>query len=80
MAKSGIHPQYHDEVQVICICGVTHTMSGPVKGPIKVETCKACHSAYTGKVELKLTKGRAEKFNEKLKRMEAAKNSSAKAA
>jgi ribosomal protein L31 len=55
-------------------------MSGPVKGPIKVETCKACHSAYTGKVELKLTKGRAEKFNEKLKRMEAAKNSSAKAA
>lgn len=72
MPKSWIHPAYFDDVQVVCICGVTHTISSAVKWPIKVETCKSCHSAYTGKVELKLTKGRAEKFNEKLKKMEEA--------
>jgi large subunit ribosomal protein L31 len=71
---------YHTDTQIVCICGVTHTISSPVKGPVKVETCKACHSTYTGKMELKLTKGRAEKFEERLRKMEAAKVASAKTA
>jgi|JI102314DRNA_FD_contig_31_3579783_length_321_multi_2_in_0_out_0_1 large subunit ribosomal protein L31 len=73
MAKAGIHPVYHDNVEVICICGVVHLIRSAVAGPIKVETCKACHNAYTGKTEIKLSKGRAEKFQEKIRKMEAAK-------
>lgn len=70
MPKKGIHPTYHDQVEVNCICGASFTISASVPWPIKVETCPQCHPIYTGKKETKVIKGRMEKFLEKQKRME----------
>lgn len=71
MAKTWIHPQYNDDVQVQCICGDSFALSAAVAWPIKVESCPSCHPLYTGKTETKVVKGRMEKFLEKQKRMEA---------
>ncbi|USN54900.1 MAG: 50S ribosomal protein L31 [Candidatus Peribacteria bacterium] len=71
MPKSGIHPTYHQGVEVQCICGHQFTLNAAVAGPIKVETCPACHPVYTGKKETKVVKGRMEKFLEKQKKMDA---------
>jgi len=75
MAKDGIHPRYHDDTQVQCICGNAMTVSSAVAWPIKIENCPSCHPTYTGKVETKVVRGRMEKFLEKQKRMEALKKS-----
>jgi large subunit ribosomal protein L31 len=71
MAKDNIHPQYHQSVDVQCMCGALHNLSSPVSGPIKVETCSKCHPVYTGKKETKVVKWRMEKFNEKMKKIQA---------
>ena len=73
MAKKDLHPAYHEEVNVTCICGNTFTVSAAVAGPIKVESCPKCHPIYTGKKETRVVKGRIEKFLEKQKRMDAMK-------
>lgn len=70
MSKKWIHPQYHDDVQVQCICGTSFTVSSVVPGPIKVESCPSCHPTYTGRKETKVVKGRMEKFLEKQKRID----------
>ncbi|MEI7477572.1 MAG: 50S ribosomal protein L31 [bacterium] len=78
--KKGIHPQYHQEVQVNCICGNSFTISSTIPGPVKVESCPACHPAYNKGLQIKqVSKGRMEKFAEKMKKIESAKTSSAKA-
>ena len=69
MAKKDLHPVYHQDVQVICICGNTFTVNAATPGPIKVESCPKCHPTYTGKKETRVVKGRIEKFLEKEKRM-----------
>lgn len=74
MPKQGIHPQYSTDVTVNCICGNTFTIASTLKGPIKVESCPACHPAYNkGLVVKQVTKGRMEKYLEKQKRIDAAK-------
>lgn len=76
MPKNGIHPQYHNEVEVNCICGNSFKIASTLKGPIKVESCPACHPAYNkGLVVKQVTKGRMEKYLEKQKRIDAAKTS-----
>lgn len=70
MAKKD-HPTYYSNVEVHCICGKVHLINSSVQGPIKIETCSACHPIYTGVKETKVVKGRMEKFNEKMKRIEA---------
>ncbi|HMT01319.1 MAG TPA: 50S ribosomal protein L31 [Candidatus Absconditabacterales bacterium] len=77
--KNGIHPSYNQAVEVNCICGNSFTINTTAKGPIKVETCPACHPVYNkGVVKTQITKGRLEKFEEKKRKMEAAKSSSKK--
>lgn len=71
MAKKDIHPTYYNNVEVHCICGKVHVISAAVQGPIKIETCSACHPIYTGVKETKVVKGRMEKFNEKIKKIES---------
>jgi ribosomal protein L31 len=71
MAKQGIHPTIYKNVEVVCICGATHTIaSATVPGPIKVESCKTCHPTYNPdkKVEV-VVKGRRQKYLEKLEKM-----------
>ena len=69
--KKGIHPEIYNNVEVVCICGASHVLnSATVSGPIKVESCKACHPAYNPdkKVEV-VVKGRRQKYLEKLEKM-----------
>jgi ribosomal protein L31 len=73
MAKKNIHPQYHNEVKVICISGHEYTVSAGVVGPIKVEACPQCHSTYTWVKRKVVEKGRMQKYLEKQKKMEAMK-------
>ncbi len=68
--KKWIHGNYHQDVQVTCICGASFTVNTTVPGPIKVETCYQCHPVFNkDKVVKKVIKGRMEKFLEKEKKM-----------
>lgn len=69
MAKKDLHPVYHKDVQVTCICGNTFTVNAAVAWPLKVESCPKCHPTYTGKKETRVVKWRIEKFLEKEKKM-----------
>lgn len=63
--KKDIHPQYHSDCQVSCVCGNTFS-TGSTVPEIKVELCSACHPFYTGKQKLVDTARRVEKFGAKL--------------
>ncbi len=71
MVQKDIQPKIYKDVEVSCICGEkTILASSTVEGPIKVESCKACHPAYNPdkKVEV-VIKGRRQKYLEKLEKM-----------
>lgn len=71
--KEGIHPEYHPEARVTCVCGNTFTV-GSTKSEIQVEICAACHPFYTGQKKLVDTRGRVERFakiSEKSAKMKA---------
>lgn len=61
--KQGIHPQYHDDCQVSCVCGNKFT-TGSTLPKIEVEVCNKCHPFYTGQHKFVDIKGRIDKFNE----------------
>ena len=67
--KKGIHPNYYENVEVICICGNKFVVNAAVPWPIKVESCPACHPAYTWEGKTKVIKGRMEIFLEKQKKI-----------
>jgi ribosomal protein L31 len=70
--KKNIHPKYHDEVAVNCLCGNSFVISATIPGPVKVETCPKCHTVYNKWIVVaKVIKGRMEKFLEKQKKIEA---------
>ncbi|MDD2537376.1 MAG: 50S ribosomal protein L31 [Candidatus Absconditabacteria bacterium] len=76
--KKGIHPAYHKDVEVSCICGATFTVNATVAGPIKVETCYQCHPAFNKNKEVKkVVKGMMEKYLEKQKKIEEAQKKAA---
>lgn len=59
--KKDIHPSYHQEAKVKCVCGAAF-MVGSTKSEIAVEICGDCHPFYTGKEKLLDTVGRIERF------------------
>jgi len=63
--KQAIHPKYYSDCQVTCACGNTFTTGSTLK-EIKVEICSKCHPFFTGKQTFADTKGRIEKFREKV--------------
>ncbi|MBU0743752.1 MAG: 50S ribosomal protein L31 [Gammaproteobacteria bacterium] len=63
--KKDIHPKYHKDAKVICVCGNTFT-TGSTLAEIKTELCSACHPFYTGKQKLVDTARRVEKFQAKV--------------
>jgi large subunit ribosomal protein L31 len=65
--KKDIHPQYHEDAKVTCVCGNTFTI-GSTLPEINVEICSACHPFYTGKQKLIDSAKRVDKFQ---KRVEA---------
>ncbi len=62
--KAEIHPEYHKEANVVCVCGNTF-QTGSVLSEIKVDICSACHPFYTGKQKLIDSEGRIERFRKK---------------
>jgi large subunit ribosomal protein L31 len=62
--KPEIHPEYHTQAQVVCVCGATFTTGSTVKD-IKTDICSECHPFYTGKQKLVDTEGRIERFNKR---------------
>ncbi|HNU81479.1 MAG TPA: 50S ribosomal protein L31 [bacterium] len=60
--KKDIHPQYHKNCVVTCVCGNSFE-TGSTVPEIKVELCSACHPFYTGKQKLVDTARRVEKFS-----------------
>ncbi len=63
--KKDIHPEYHDNCKVACVCG-NNFVTGSTKKEIKVDLCSACHPFYTGKQKLVDTARRVEKFRAKV--------------
>lgn len=65
--KQAIHPTYFDNCQVTCACGNSFT-TGSTLEKIEVEVCANCHPFFTGQQKFVDTKGRIEKFQEKVAR------------
>lgn len=70
--QTGIHGQYHDAVEVTCMCGASYTLAASINGPIKLENCPACHAAFNKWVAVvKESKGMRQKYEEKMAKMAA---------
>lgn len=67
--KAGIHPQYFEQAQVICVCG-NKFLTGSTQEIIHVELCSNCHPFYTGEQKFVDSASRIQKFQN---RTEAAK-------
>jgi len=63
--KKDIHPQYYPKASVHCTCGNTFTV-GSTKEFIEIEVCAKCHPFYSKKEKIIDTRGRVQKFQEKL--------------
>ena len=59
--KQGIHPQYFEDAQVICVCGNKFT-TGSTREVIHVELCSNCHPFYTGEQKFVDSASRIQKF------------------
>ena len=59
--KTGIHPEYFPEAQVVCSCGKTFT-TGATKPVLRVELCNLCHPFYTGEQRIVDTEGRVDRL------------------
>lgn len=62
--KQGVHPQYFENAQVICVCGNKFT-TGSTQEVIHVELCSNCHPFYTGEQRFVDTASRIQKFQNK---------------
>lgn len=62
--KQNIHPTYHKDTKVTCVCGNTFT-TGATVPTIRVEICAACHPFFTGQQKFVDTQGQVEKFGKK---------------
>lgn len=62
--KADIHPTYHSDAKVTCVCGNEFT-TGSVMQELRVDICSACHPFYTGKQKLIDSEGRIERFRKK---------------
>lgn len=62
--KEGIHPEYHVNAVVTCVCGNTF-QTGSTQKELRVDICSACHPFFTGKQKLIDTEGRIDRFRKK---------------
>ena len=62
--KSAGHPNYHEQAQVVCVCGNRFTV-GSTHDTIHVELCYNCHPFYTGEQKFVDTASRIQKFQKK---------------
>lgn len=70
--KTGIHPTYHEKVQVTCVCG-NKFVTGSTNEVINTEICSQCHPFYTGKKKFVDAGGRVDRFKKLAERVEKTK-------
>jgi large subunit ribosomal protein L31 len=63
--KTGIHPTWHQDIQVTCACGNTFT-TGSTLQSITVDICSKCHPFFTGEVRFVDRQGRVDRFMQKM--------------
>jgi large subunit ribosomal protein L31 len=71
--RDGIHPTYYHGTQVTCACGNTFT-TGSTSKVLHVDVCSKCHPFYTGQQRIVDTGGRVERFLERQRRGDAARD------
>jgi large subunit ribosomal protein L31 len=59
--KTEIHPPYHTDAMVTCLCGNTFT-TGSTLAELKTEVCSVCHPFFTGTQRIIDTGGQVERF------------------
>jgi large subunit ribosomal protein L31 len=59
--KTAIHPVYHVDAEVRCLCGNTFT-TGSTLTELKTEVCSVCHPFFTGTQRIVDTGGQVERF------------------
>ena len=62
--KTEIHPEYHSDAKVTCLCGNTFKV-GSTQKSINVEICSACHPFFTGNEKVIDSAGRVERFKQR---------------
>lgn len=62
--KAEIHPTYHADAKITCVCGNV-IEAGSTVPAISVEICSNCHPFFTGKQKLVDTARRVEKYQER---------------
>ncbi|HXK35354.1 MAG TPA: 50S ribosomal protein L31 [Candidatus Paceibacterota bacterium] len=70
--KKEIHPKYHTDSKVTCVCGSSFAV-GSTLPQIKVEICSNCHPFYTGGEKVLDTAGRVERFKQRSLKASASK-------
>ncbi len=68
--KPNIHPKWHTDATVTCVCGSQFTTGSTLQN-ISVEVCSACHPLYTGQQKFLDTAGRVDKFNQRVAQAQA---------
>ncbi len=62
--KANIHPKFHTDAKVICVCGNRFT-TGSTQEIIHVELCSECHPFYTGQQKFVDAGSLIKKFQDK---------------
>lgn len=65
--KTGIHPKWYPNCKATCACGNAFTVGATVP-EIQVEVCSSCHPFFTGQMKFVDTKGRVQKFQDRMKK------------
>ena len=62
LMKQDIHPTYHKDATVSCVCGNTFQIGSTKE---RIEVCSACHPFYTGKQKIVDTARRVDRFEKR---------------
>lgn len=65
--KPDIHPEWHQQAQVVCGCGNTWT-TGATVPVIRTDVCSDCHPFFTGEQRIVDTAGQVERFMRRLEK------------
>jgi len=65
--KTDIHPTYHHDAVVHCLCGNTF-VTGSTLNELKTEVCSVCHPFFSGQQRIVDTQGRVDRFQQRQQR------------
>jgi large subunit ribosomal protein L31 len=63
--RAQIHPTFHVDAVVHCLCGNTFR-TGSTHPELKTEVCSVCHPFFTGQQRIVDTGGQVERFQKRL--------------